>query len=220
MQVKRYNDNIFILDDGKVREFLIIDKDKALLIDTGFKNNDFILTVRSITDLPIELVITHADRDHIGNIGEFEKIYMHQNDFNLIEENIHPVYIKENDTINISNYHFQIIEIPGHTYGSIALLDLNSGLLLSGDSVQVGPIYMFGKHRNLEMYISSLQKLMTYKKDIKVILPSHHDYPLTADYIDYCLNDAMSLKNGQLKGKEVLNMDCLCYQGKYVQFLY
>ena len=49
----------------------------------------------------------------------------------------------------------------GHTYGSVALIDWEKKLLLPGDTVQKeGPIYMFGLHRNLDLYIESLERLL------------------------------------------------------------
>ena len=65
--------------------------------------------------------------------------------------------------IEIGDYCFEVIEIPGHTYGSIAFLDIQKKLLIVGDTVQLGPIYMFDEHRNLDLYIHSLEKLNTYQ---------------------------------------------------------
>ena len=71
-----------------------------------------------------------------------------------------------------------------------------------------------------ELSRSYIQKLIKEKDDIEVILPSHHRYPLTKDYIDYCLEDALALKNGQLPKKPHQTLPCYEYQGKYVQFYY
>lgn len=71
--------------------------------------------------------------------------------------------LKEGDIIDVGGYEFEVIHFPGHTKGSIGLLDKKSGILISGDIVNsVGPIYMFGPERNLELYIEGLKKLLTY----------------------------------------------------------
>ena len=57
MQVSLYND-IFILDDGEVREFLFLSRTTALLIDTGFPGTHIIDVVRRITSLPITVLLT------------------------------------------------------------------------------------------------------------------------------------------------------------------
>ena len=46
-------------------------------------------------------------------------------------------------------------------------LDIQKKLLIVGDTVQLGPIYMFGEHRNLDLYIHSLEKLNTYQNQIE-----------------------------------------------------
>jgi hydroxyacylglutathione hydrolase len=219
MEIKCYED-IYILDDGKVREFLIIGEDKALLIDTGFEYDHIYDEVKKITQKPIQVVLTHGDRDHCGGVESFECCYIHPDDSDLISDQTIIKKITAGDCIQIGQYTFEIIEIPGHTPGSIGLLDRKRQLLIGGDSIQVGPIYMFGKHRSLDTYIESLQKLIKEKDDIEVILPSHHRYPLTKDYIDYCLEDALALKNGQLPKKPHQTLPCYEYQGKYVQFYY
>ena len=176
--------------------------------------------VKSMTSLPVQLIITHGNRDHIGDLEDFEECFIHQKDETLITCDIQKHYLKDGDMININDYHFKVIEILGHTYGSIALFDKSRGLLIGGDSVQVGPIYMFGEHRNLDLYITSMEKLMKIQDKIKVILPSHHLYPITRECIEYCLNDAIKLKNGQLQGSTVNEMPCNCFKGEYVQFLF
>lgn len=40
MKVIEYLPNLWILDDDRVREFLILGSQRALLIDTGFSDTD------------------------------------------------------------------------------------------------------------------------------------------------------------------------------------
>ena len=54
----------------------------------------------------------------------------------------------------------------------MALIDWEKKLLLPGDTVQKeGPIYMFGLHRNLDLYIESLERLLKIRDRIETILP-------------------------------------------------
>lgn len=67
-----FTDNFYILDDGRVRQFLVTGEEDALLVDTGFEDSHVYETVRKITDLPVKVILTHGDRDHAGgleNIG-------------------------------------------------------------------------------------------------------------------------------------------------------
>ena len=39
MDITKYEEGFYILDDGRVREFLITGEEEALLIDTGFADS-------------------------------------------------------------------------------------------------------------------------------------------------------------------------------------
>lgn len=220
MQVTEYFPDFYIIDDGEVREFLILGTTEALLIDTGFENSALKAKIQEITALPIKVIVSHGDKDHCGGLTQFDECYLHKEDVSLIDCDIKINEIKEGDFFVAGEYKFEVIAIPGHSYGSIALLDRNKKLLLSGDSVQTGPIYMFGGHRNLDLYLQSLKKLLTYQDDITTIIPSHNDYPLTKEYINYCLADGMALKNEQLDGRKHQTLPCYEYAGNHISFYY
>ena len=54
----------------------------------------------------------------------------------MIPRNISVHDLHEGEHITAGVYDFEVIHIPGHTYGSIALLDRKRKLLLPGDTVQ------------------------------------------------------------------------------------
>lgn len=220
MEIIEYQAHFYILDDGRVREFLIIGESRALLIDTGFSDNHIDEEVKKLTSKRIDVLLTHGHRDHCGGLSAFSRCYMHENDRSMIEEQISVNYLDDGDEINIAGYCFHIIHIPGHTSGSIALLDKKKKLLISGDSVQTGPIYMFGKYCNFDDYIDSLKKLKRIQKYINIIIPSHHQYPLSTEYISYCLDDALLLKEGKLLGVPHPSLPCREYQGEHIKFYY
>lgn len=49
MDVKEFQKDFYILDDGKVRSFLIVGVLRAILIDTGFLEDHIIDEVQKIT---------------------------------------------------------------------------------------------------------------------------------------------------------------------------
>ena len=49
----------------------------------------------------------------------------------------------------------EIIATPGHTPDAIALLDKQNGLLFTGDSFYVGPIWLFRPETDLDAYVES-----------------------------------------------------------------
>ena len=57
------NENTWRIEDGGVRFFLLTGTEKALLIDSGMMIQNAKEIAESLTDLPIELLNTHADQD-------------------------------------------------------------------------------------------------------------------------------------------------------------
>lgn len=64
---------------------LIVGHDRALLLDTGLGNFDMMSIVRRITDKPVMLVLSHAHSDHMGGLGQFQKIYIHPADLPAVK---------------------------------------------------------------------------------------------------------------------------------------
>lgn len=220
-QAKLFMDQFYILDDGRVREFLIIGEDEALLIDTGFEDSEVAAAVKNITDLPVKIIMTHGDKDHTGGLRDFGSCYLHQGDWHLVNDEIELHPICEGDIFTCGEYCLEAVEIPGHTYGSVAFIDWEKKLMLPGDSVQKkGPIYMFGDHRNLDLYLESQKKLCGLMDRVETIIPCHHEYPISPDWIEKNWKDAIALKNGELPGIRHPFMNCYSYQGRWTEFLY
>lgn len=69
--------NTWAETDQGVRIFLLAGREKALLIDTGMTGLDLHAITSLHTDLPLQLLNTHADRDHIAGNAQFPEFYMH-----------------------------------------------------------------------------------------------------------------------------------------------
>ena len=66
--------NTWAETDQGVRIFLLAGREKALLIDTGMTGLDLHAITSLHTDLPLQLLNTHADRDHIAGNAQFQEI--------------------------------------------------------------------------------------------------------------------------------------------------
>ncbi len=192
------------IEDGGVRFFLLEGETGALLIDSGMTVKNAKEIAQSLTDRPVSLLNTHADRDHVGSNAEFEKVYMHP----LEEPNyrragqtgeIDPV--EDGDVLDLGGRELEIIHLPGHTPGSIAVLDRNNRVLISGDPIQEnGRIFMFGEHRNLNDYILSLRALEKRRSEFDEIWPSHADIPIMPDLIGKLAEGAEHILKGEIPG--------------------
>ncbi|MFD1177989.1 MBL fold metallo-hydrolase [Paenibacillus puldeungensis] len=62
----------------KVHSFLLLGKEKAVLIDTGLGIDHIKRITDQLTSLPIMVVTTHVHWDHIGSHEQFSDFYVHE----------------------------------------------------------------------------------------------------------------------------------------------
>jgi glyoxylase-like metal-dependent hydrolase (beta-lactamase superfamily II) len=68
-EVYKINESTWRIEDGGVRFFLFCGTEQAALIDTGMNTPDAKEIAESLTNLPLILINTHGDPDHIsGNV--------------------------------------------------------------------------------------------------------------------------------------------------------
>ena len=212
------------IEDEMVRFFLFCGETKAALIDTGMNAPNARQIAESITSLPLILINTHADRDHISGNGEFDEAYMSPAE----EENYRDhgntgkiVPIHDEDEINLGGRILKIIDLPGHTKGSIAILDTNNRVLVGGDSIQDGNIFMFGPQRNLKTYIESLKKLSAYEGIYDEVYAMHGTFPVAPTIIPKLIEGAQQILDGKASGSPVniFGNEVLLYKFDYAGFL-
>ncbi len=75
-----------------------------------------------------------------------------------------------------------IVPIPGHQQGSIALYDRRSGILLTGDTLYPGRLYV----RDSRAFVESVDRLVefTANRDVVHVLGAHIENTRTP-YLDY-----------------------------------
>jgi glyoxylase-like metal-dependent hydrolase (beta-lactamase superfamily II) len=155
---------VWVIDEGMVQSYLIEGENQALLIDSCMSGGaDFTGAIRALTTKPVTLVITHSDQDHTAGQVDFLPAFMHPSEFELYAQKGNAAAnaraIWEGETFDLGGVILEIILIPGHTPGSIALLDRANGRLFIGDSVSDAWIYMFGEGRSVSALIASMEKL-------------------------------------------------------------
>lgn len=101
-----------------------------------------------------------------------------------------------------------MIEIPGHTPGSIALLDEPHRLLFSADSVAKHfPVYMQFPGQDTEKYLSSLKKLKDLQGRYDRICPCHGELEVEQIYLDKMIHCCEGILNGSIRPGTCLNSE-------------
>ena len=168
MKIITESANTWIIEDNGVRIFVLQGESFTAVIDTGIKVPSVKNAVSLLSDKPLVLLNTHADRDHIGCNKEFDKVFIgiHEIQYykkNNFKQEIIPLY--EDDVIDLGSRKLSVVDLSGHTPGSIGFIDENNGILISGDPIQKnGKVFMFGEQRSLIGYIRSLERLYTQRE--------------------------------------------------------
>jgi para-nitrobenzyl esterase len=124
--------------------YLIEGATKAVLIDTGMGKGDLAQFVKSLASLPIEIAITHGHGDHIGQLNQFSNsvIYMSEKDRAMLPAALNTgrfKWVKDGDKIDLGGGRaLEVIEVPGHSAGSIMFLDSVGKTLAVGDAIGSG----------------------------------------------------------------------------------
>lgn len=207
-EVLQINSTTWRIEGDISRAFLFLGKEKAMLVDTTEGKGDLKKVVDTLSDpLPLLVVNTHADADHIGCNHQFDSVFMHPSEFSYYalkapENAAVPVVIEEGESIDLGSRKFEVIHLPGHTCGSIALLNREERILVAGDTI-LPSVFIFGEFRNLRALIFSLEKLRDrFFGDFDVIYGSHHDYQIGREFILQELACAKAHLEGRLQGTD------------------
>jgi len=74
-------DTYAINEFGLAAMYLLVGEKRALLIDAGCGACNLKEIVESLTDMPYDVAITHGHMDHVGCMGQFSQVYLHEKDW-------------------------------------------------------------------------------------------------------------------------------------------
>lgn len=80
--------------------------------------------------------------------------------------------LEHGDVIDLGDRHFEVLHVPGHSPGSIALWEAATGTLLSGDAVYDGELVDDAYHSCREDYIESMRRLR--ELPVRVVHGGHY----------------------------------------------
>ena len=160
---KEFLPGVFHIRDAmNVCMTLITGQTEALLVDTGYGSEDVRAFIRTLTDLPLTVVLTHGHHDHALGSRWFETVWLRKEDFPVYETYTGPVWRQkvwaeaagrgfplENSFLtarlpapaaltpgdrDLGGLTARILPCPGHTPGSAVVYVPERKLLLTGDN--------------------------------------------------------------------------------------
>lgn len=143
MSVEPVTDSVYKIDFENVRVYLLEDipEGKTTLIDTAFEENgeELVETLQSEFESVDRVILTHGDHGHHGGLDAVMNAFSPDliapnNETKLYEAIDHEPVIRFEDG-DILEGNIRVIQVPGHTEGTSALLLEDRGILISGDSL-------------------------------------------------------------------------------------
>ena len=120
-------------------------------------------------------------------------------------------YVGDGDLINLGDRVLEIIHMPGHTQGSICILDKKDRILFSGDSIS-NDIWLFEKESTkVNTFMESVSKIIKRKSEFDAIIFSHSPVMFKTAILDKILNCVKNVdvrtsdrRNIRLAGKALI----------------
>jgi len=109
--------------------------------------------------------------------------------------------LSENQQFELGGKTVIVIEIPGHTPGSICLLDVRDRLLFTADSVSEGNILLhFEYSLPLRTYLKGINHLISMNDKFDYIIPSHGNAPIDPAILLEFKGRVEKVITGELRG--------------------
>jgi hydroxyacylglutathione hydrolase len=204
-EVHEYNANFFILRESgcinyeKPFLYLLFGRDKALLEDTGAGKVDTASVINGLIEkwaernkrtapLPLIVIHSHGHGDHTAGDAGFKDAANVQFVAATVSEVTKATGIRnwpaDIGQIDLGGRILDVIPIPGHEPNGIALYDRQTGVLLSGDTLYPGRLYVSAA--TFPAFAASIERLVDFTKNKPVahILGTHVEQMRTP-FMDY-----------------------------------
>ena len=204
-QVHEYNENFYIvrqsgcLDYEKPFLYLIFGRERALLVDTGSRNFPAAAMLERVVGkwlerehrqtIEVDVVHSHAHSDHTWGDEQLRNLKSQSVQIHFV-----PATITGTErfygmaswpgqgSVDLGGRVLDAIAIPGHSAVSVALYDRKTAVLLTGDSLYPGRLYV----HDWDDFVRSTHRLVEFSKGKLVahIFGCHVEQTETA-FLDY-----------------------------------
>jgi glyoxylase-like metal-dependent hydrolase (beta-lactamase superfamily II) len=228
--------------------YLVLGKDRGIIIDTGTGIGNSKEIVTALTTLPVMVINTHEHWDHIGGNHLFKDVAIYRNALainkliegvsntallpNISKESLwkplpagfdpktwsipsqEPTYLLDNGTIiDLGGRTLEVLYTPGHSPGSICLLDKTNRILFTGDIFIPGPLYAYGTDVNIAEYRASIEKLKSRLSEYDYLCPGHNEPWVKSDVIPRVSDAFAAIFEGKGNFKEDKGLRRYTFEG-------
>ncbi len=203
--------HLWLIDDlDEATCYVIEGKTHAMVIDTVNGWEDLNAIVRTLTQLPLIVVNTHGHVDHVCGNVYFDEAWVHPADLALGIEHLgyQKEFYEKNDltpcpfrelsigqVFDLGDLELEVVDLRGHTPGSIGLLDRKDRILFTGDAINT--------HLWMQLEESlPIAELLKMLQEVKAQYGSEFDYILHGH--DKGLRKAAPVIDQLIKGCEEL----------------
>lgn len=165
-QIHEYNPNLFILRQSGCTDYempflyLLFGKDKGLLWDTGSRNSDLVPTLQHVvhdwlkrnnrTSVPLIVMHSHSHEDHVWGDAAVQALNDPAMPITFVAPTVDaavkffgidswPTGLGQ---VDLGGRVLNIVPIPGHDIYAVALYDRTTGIVLTGDNLYPGRLYI------------------------------------------------------------------------------
>jgi len=227
--IEELQPGLFAIDDENAASmYLVVGTDKALLIDTCIMKADILPMLRTLTDKPVELALTHAHIDHMYHSEEFDTVYLHEKDiaawkrgtlwllaragclmFHVPDKKYdvrHFIPVTDDTAIDLGGNVIHVIPAPGHTPGSCVYVDDVHKVLFTGDAFGNGGASAW-------MWLPGSLNVGAYRSNLGTVierLKPYESYPFLGGHRPQTLPTEEAPEGHPLNMQSVRDMHTIC----------
>lgn len=128
-----------------------------------------------------------------------------------LEDVIPPCAVKtfpvwDGDRLDLGGVELEVIGVPGHSYGTIVLLDREKRLVYSGDACNANTLLFIDGATSVEEYRESLEHFKTFQPAFDMMYGGHGEGPVSKALIDEAMelcDEIMTGTDDQVPGQYI-----------------
>ena len=218
--------NVYLIDDaGDSTCYLITGSERALLVDSVNGYEDLKAITKTLTDLPVIVVNTHGHGDHIYGNVYFEEAWLHPADFALYDQffgyakdimeqnNLKPCPVKAleiGQIFDLGGVPLEVVDLSGHTAGSIGLLDKDARIIYTGDGLNTHLWMQLDHSLPISSMLETFRKLKAeHGQDFDYVAHGHTKVLRDKEILDWMIQGCEDI----LAGRTEQDMDYQYFGG-------